>query len=203
MGPSGEPLLSRPSVRRAAWAAAILLPTVFLLGAWLILRAVEPSLVSGSREAQVADFTARPVAEDRPAPSFEVPLVAGRGSIALREFAGRVTVVNFWASWCDPCRAEARGLQKVWESYRSRGVEFIGIDHQDSRSSGVAFRRAFGLTYPSGFDPAGALARRFGALGIPTTYVIGRDGRILYRYLGKIRPDNLAETLDRVLAGRT
>jgi cytochrome c biogenesis protein CcmG/thiol:disulfide interchange protein DsbE len=202
MRSAGEPLLSRPSVRRAAWAAAILLPALFLLGAWLILRALEPSLVSGSRGAQVADFTARPVAENREAPSFQVPTLTGRGSIALRRFAGRVVVLNLWASWCDPCRAESPALEEVWESYRSRGVQFVGIDHQDSRSNGLGFRRAFGLTYPSGFDPAGTLAWRFGALGIPTTYVIDRDGRIVYRFLGKIRPGTLAEILDRVLAGR-
>jgi len=156
-------------------------------------RPSRPSAIGG------ADFAARPVAEDRPAPGFDLPTLAGSGSLSLRSTAGSILVLNIWASWCPPCRVEAPQLERVWTRYRARGVRFIGVDHEDSRAGGLSFVREFGITYPIAFDPGGTVAARYGAVGVPTTFVIGRDGRIAYRLLGKTTASMLAATLDRLL----
>ena len=109
-------------------------------------------------------------------------------------------MLNIWRSWCPPCREEAPQLEEVWTQYRFRGVQFIGVDHQDSRGAGIAFVRKFGITYSSAFDPGGTVAARYGAVGIPTTFVIDRRGRIVYRFLGKTRASILAPVLDLILA---
>ena len=154
-----------------------------------------------SRDSAIgaADFAATPVPEDRPAPAFDLPALAGPGSISLRSPAGSITVVNIWASWCPPCRQEAPQLEQVWTRYEGRGVRFIGVDHQDTREGGLSFVREFGITYPVAFDPGGTVAARYGAVGVPTTFVIAPDGRIAYRFLGKTTAAMLATTLDRLL----
>ncbi len=154
-----------------------------------------------SRDSAIgaADFAATPVPQDRPAPAFDLPALAGPGSIALRSPAGSIIVVNIWASWCPPCRQEAPQLEQVWTRYRSPGVRFIGVDHQDTRSGGRSFVRQFGITYPIAFDPSGTVAARYGAVGIPATFVIGPNGRIAYRFLGKTTAAMLATILDRLI----
>jgi len=144
-----------------------------------------------------ADFSATPVPEDRPAPTFDLPSLTGPGSISLR--SGSIVVVNIWASWCPPCRQEAPQLEQTWMRYRSRGVRFIGVDHQDTRAGGLSFVREFGITYPVAFDPGGTVAARYGAVGVPTTFVVTPDGRLAYRFLGKTTAVMLATTLDRLL----
>jgi len=146
-----------------------------------------------------ADFAATPVPEDRPAPEFDLPSLTGPGSISFGSSAGSIVVVNIWASWCPPCRQEAPQLEQVWTRYHSRGVRFIGVDHLDTRAGGLSFVREFGITYPIAFDPGGTVAARYGAVGIPTTFVIGPNGRIAYRFLGTTTAAMLATTLDRLI----
>ena len=88
---------------------------------------------------------------------------------------------------------------QVWTRYRSRGVRLIGVDHQDTRGGGLSFVRQFGITYPVAFDPGGTVAARYGAVGIPATFVIGPNGRIAYRFLGKTTAAMLATILDRLI----
>jgi len=146
-----------------------------------------------------ADFTARGAPEARPAPNFTLSLLSGEGSVRLDDFAGKILVLNVWASWCGPCRQEAPLLEGLWHRYRPLGVRFLGVDHMDGRAAGMAFQRQFAITYPSVFDPGGTLARRYGAVGIPTTLVIDRTGAIVYRFLGRLRGPDLAGILDEVL----
>ena len=142
------------------------------------------------------DFVSRPVVDQRPAPNFSVPPLSGSGTVELRQYAGRVVVVNLWASWCEPCRKEAAALEQVWKQYGTGRVTFIGIDHLDRRRDALAFAREFGLSYPLGFDPNGDVARAFGAVGIPSTYVIAPNGWITYRFLGRVQPSDLIRILN-------
>jgi cytochrome c biogenesis protein CcmG/thiol:disulfide interchange protein DsbE len=136
-----------------------------------------------------------PVAQDRPAPDFSEPLVGGAGTLSLRQFRGNVVVVNFWASWCTACRNEAPQLRAL--ARRQRGVVFLGVDEQDTRSGGEGFIRQFGLGYRSVFDPDGSLLRAFGSIGVPSTFIVDRSGRIQYQALGAFDP----KAFTRVLAG--
>jgi cytochrome c biogenesis protein CcmG, thiol:disulfide interchange protein DsbE len=192
----------RTLTRRVLVAAAILFPAGLLIALTLVLRAYEPKGLTGPREFQAADFAATPIADGRPAPSFSLPLLGGTGTSGPDAGRGHVLVVNLWASWCGPCRAEAPGIERVWEAYRGRGVRFLGVDHEDGSGAALAFVRRFGLTYPMVADPSGSVSAKYGALGIPSTYVITPDGTIAYRFLGRVDPIDLERILDRLLTAR-
>jgi DsbE subfamily thiol:disulfide oxidoreductase len=147
-----------------------------------------------------ADFVASPVAEDRPAPDFDIQTLDGDGRLSLAAFRGKVVVLNLWASWCAPCRTEAPSLESVWREFSGRGVQVIGVDHGDDRGDAQTFLRQHGLRYPMAFDPKGSVAASYGALGIPTTYVISAQGRIAYRFLGRATTHDLTRIVEQVLS---
>lgn len=113
------------------------------------------------------------------APTFEVPGYAGSGLVRLEAFRGHPIVLNFWASWCPPCRAEADILQAAYLTYRSRGVVFIGIDMQnDTWGESRAFLARHTISYPVGRDNGGTVARAYRVTSLPSTYLISADGHI-------------------------
>lgn len=149
---------------------------------------------------RVAGFQATAQAERREAPGFRLPDVEGKGWVSLDDFSGKVVLVNFWASWCLPCREEAPALQEAWEDYRRRGVSFVGIDERDDLAAARAFIDEFGITYPSGSDPAGSMADDYEILGLPSSFLIDRGGLIRYRFTGYLDAQTLRRTLDDLLA---
>ncbi|MEX2459350.1 MAG: TlpA disulfide reductase family protein [Actinomycetota bacterium] len=146
----------------------------------------------------VADYEARAKVDDRPAPEFRQEGLDG-SMIDSRDFRGKVLVVNFWASWCSPCRQEAPHLQAAWERYRDRGVAVLGVNYRDDVYAARAYEDEFEITFPSIHDPAGTIAFKFGLLGVPTTYVIDRDGRLVYEFVGRIDGDVLDRAIDDAL----
>lgn len=95
------------------------------------------------------------------APPFTLPLFEGQ-SISLESLRGKVVFLNFWASWCVPCRAEARTLEVAWLKYRDQGVVFVGVDIQDKEQDAREFLREFGITYPNARDASGRAAIDYG-----------------------------------------
>jgi len=154
---------------------------------------------SGESGITVANYRAVAQVDDRPAPDFRMPALSGSGGIALRDFRGRVVVLNFWASWCGPCRREAAGLQSTWEAYRDRSVRFLGIDYRDDQAAARAYEREFGITYPSVYDPGGVLAFHYQLAGLPTTFIIDGAGRIVYRFVGYTDAAILRDALEDIL----
>jgi thiol-disulfide isomerase/thioredoxin len=123
-----------------------------------------------------------PAAGPAPAPALAgVDLVTGK-RIALADFRGRVVVVNVWGSWCHGCVTEARELARFVRRHPS--VAVLGIDSEDSRAAARVFYRRFGLRHPSIFDPRGALARRLGLTGLPTTLFLDRRHRVVGAVVG-------------------
>lgn len=113
------------------------------------------------------------------APAFEVPAYAEGKTVRLDAFRGHPIVLNFWASWCPPCRAEADVLQAASLRYKSQGVVFIGIDSQtDTWAASRKFLTQHGVTYPVGRDATGAVARAYRVTGLPTTYFVDAGGRV-------------------------
>ncbi len=125
------------------------------------------------------------------APSFTLPaLAAGEPDVSLGAFRGRPLVINVWASWCVPCRREMPDFQAAHVLLGER-VAFVGIDHQDARSSAIAFAHETGVTYPSGFDPQGAVAADYGLVGLPTTILVASDGRVVAEVKGALTREKL------------
>ncbi len=140
------------------------------------------------------------------ASAFEVPAYSGSEPLRLEAFRGHPIVLNFWASWCPPCRAEARILEDAYLHYRSQGVVFIGIDMQnDTWGESRVFLRRHGITYPVGRDERGTVSRAYRVSALPTTYLISPDGRIhgtafTGGFIDAKGARELAEAIERLLS---
>ncbi|RIV36102.1 TlpA family protein disulfide reductase [Micromonospora radicis] len=115
---------------------------------------------------------------------------------------GQVVVVNFWGSWCAPCRAEADDLENTYQATKDSGVTFLGINVQDSRDKAIAFEEAYGVSYPSIFDPGSrlALAMDIPPNTIPATVVLDREGRIAVVIRAAVRQEGLQPIVERIAA---
>jgi cytochrome c biogenesis protein CcmG, thiol:disulfide interchange protein DsbE len=139
-----------------------------------------------------------PTAGGDRAPTFRHSDVRDESAtISLEDFRGRPVVLNFWASWCVPCRKEMPVLQDVSEEVQGR-VAFVGINHQDSRGEALGFLDETGVRFPAGYDPEGRTASAYGLYGMPTTIFISPDGRILERHRGEISEAELKRKIERL-----
>jgi cytochrome c biogenesis protein CcmG/thiol:disulfide interchange protein DsbE len=111
-------------------------------------------------------------------PHFTLDRLSGDGSVSLAQYRGKPVVINFFASWCAPCKDEAPILQQTWEKYRNQGLVVLGVDAQDFKGDGRRFVRKHGLTYPVVFDGKGSTLGRFGLTGFPETYFVAPNGTI-------------------------
>jgi cytochrome c biogenesis protein CcmG, thiol:disulfide interchange protein DsbE len=137
-----------------------------------------------------------------PAPAFSLRRLDGSGSVSLASLRGKTVVLNFWASWCEPCKREAPALERLWRRYRGRDVVVLGVDTgPDAKSDGRRFVAAHGLTYPIVFDPnALVAANSYDVAGLPVTYVLDRRGRVVGGgVLGPISDGGYAEAFRRDL----
>ena len=127
--------------------------------------------------------------DDRPpAPQLSGTTLEGE-RLDVGDYRGKVVVLNFWASWCPPCRAEAQNLIEVAETTKASGVEFIGVNVKNARDEALAFERKQGVPYPSLHDQPGVLLTRFRTLVPqvpPTTLILDRQGRIAGRFIGGV-----------------
>ena len=111
------------------------------------------------------------------APDFEVETFDGK-TLRLSDLNGKVVVLNFWASWCPPCRWEMPFFEIMWQEYRDQSVVFVGIAMSDTFENVKAFAEEAGVTYPVGLDTTTEIARAYEVLSLPTTFFIGKDGNI-------------------------
>lgn len=122
--------------------------------------------------------------------SERLPVLRGStltgGELTPADYRGDVVVVNFWATWCGPCRREQPALQRLWEEFSGRGVSFVGVNYRDDPAAAREYLREFDVTYPSLEDPAGAYADDFGFVGLPDTYLADRTGTMRYAVIGPI-----------------
>ena len=133
------------------------------------------------------------------APDFELELMDG-GTLELTDLAGKVVLLDFWASWCAPCRQEAPFLRQVYLEYAEAPVEFVGVDIWDRREDALNFNADFEVPYPTGVDESGAIAIDYGVRGIPEKFFIGRDGMVRRKFVGPMQADALRDALDELLA---
>jgi cytochrome c biogenesis protein CcmG/thiol:disulfide interchange protein DsbE len=132
------------------------------------------------------------------APEFEFTTFDGE-TIRLSDLQGKGVVLNFWASWCDPCRAEAPLLENAWRREEANGIVFIGLDYLDQEHSALAYLEEFDITYPNGPDLQSAAARRYGIQGVPETFFIDSEGRIASMVIGPLLSEaDLERRLDAI-----
>jgi thiol-disulfide isomerase/thioredoxin len=174
---------------------ALLLP-VLAVGVLRVQRRVEATGTAGftvaDQEAVEADVAHRVV-------EVKGALLADGSSWSSVLARGSVLVVNFWASWCGPCRAEQPALSRVARAYRGRGVRFIGINVRESRGAAQGYVEEFQIPYPSLHDQAALNAARLQAFALPSTFILDRDGVVAYRLTGKTTVEILSARLDRLL----
>ena len=184
--PGPPPARSGRGHRRALIVSAAV-ALVGLVGALVVLMPASSPSPKGGKRAPAFDLENLDPALDR---------------VALSNYRGQPVVINFWASWCVPCREEMPALEKVHQREGDH-IMFIGIDHQDTRPEALAFQRETKVSYPSGFDPAGRTATAFELYGLPSTVFVSADGFILDQHLGRYTEADLQAQLDRLFGPPT
>ncbi len=130
--------------------------------------------------------------------NFEIRLFNGELLTLSDELGSRPIMVDFWGSWCVPCRHEATALETVWRQYQDR-VLFVGIDVFDTNARAQDFIREFNITYPVGPDPRGSIAIDYGLTGVPEKHFINQDGRVVRKLVGPMNEARLSSVLDELL----
>lgn len=132
------------------------------------------------------------------ATNFTLELTNGK-KFNLSDYKGKPVLINFFASWCLPCREEMPVLEKVVQEYEPKGVVFLGIAVDDTEEKMKDFIAKYGVTFPVGLDKTAAIQKSFGLYGIPTTYFIDRQGVINYSHSGSVTEELLQHELDQLL----
>ena len=136
--------------------------------------------------------------DQRPAPGFEVKTLHGR-LVSLDGLKGKVVMLDFWSSWCPPCRREAPALSQVYREYRDEDVEFVGMAIWDDNGAVEDYAREFDVPYPNAMDDKGEIAIDYGVAGIPEKFFIDREGNLVRSFVGPIDAESLRKVLDGLL----
>lgn len=192
----------RSASRRVPGLVAVLLAFALLAGCAASTDAPEQTgsefrFVEGTPSGEVID-----AADRQDAPNITGELLDGE-QFQLDEHTGKIVVMNFWASWCAPCRVEAPDLQQIYQTYQPQGVEMIGVLVRDTKGQGETYSQQVGLTYPSIFDPSTKVAlqlRGYPLAAIPSTVVFDADGKVAAAYVSVVDLESLTSTIEKLLA---
>jgi len=169
--------MGRRSESRKFWFLTVLCLTMLIVSASYLMsaqnRPINYKLVPNLQE----------IKDQSPAPEFTLPNLGG-GKVRLRDFRGKLLMLNFWASWCVPCREEMPAMERLYRKYTDRGFVILGVNLQDDKKSAAAFVKELKITFPIAFDPKGEVGRLYGAWGLPATYLIDSNGIALARAWG-------------------
>jgi cytochrome c biogenesis protein CcmG/thiol:disulfide interchange protein DsbE len=169
---------------------------VLLVGAAIVLPLIGILVANLGRDPHMV----RSPLVGRPAPDFALPPVGGGKPVTLESLRGKPVVINFWATWCVPCFEEHPALAAA-----ARGlpdVQFLGVIYEDEETRTQAFLKERGSAYPSLMDPDGRAAIAFGVFGVPETFFIDAEGRIVEKYVGPLQRSTIAELVARARGGK-
>lgn len=161
----------------------------FVIGVFLVLIGIALFVVlqgtDGGAASPVADLSVVPVAVKYPAPELALENVNG-GTESLADFSGQVLLLNNWATWCPPCKAEMPTLKKFHDAHSTEGFTIIAVEAGDGKEEVLQFANSLGLTFPIWLDPDGVALNAFKNGSLPNSYVIDRSGTVRYAWTGEI-----------------
>jgi len=167
--------------------------SVYIITAFVVLVAFLGLLGWGLARAQKSPISSGS------APDFTLTSYNGK-TLTLSKLRGQVVVVNFWASWCPPCRVEAPYLEQTWRKYKDRGVVFVGVDYADTEPNALAYIKEFDITYFNGPDLGTRISQSYNIKGVPETYYVARNGEVRGNTIGPLSPPQLDQKIDGLLA---
>lgn len=170
--------------KRSVIGLAIAVPIVVLLGYGLTR---DPRYIASPLPGRVA-------------PNFALPMLETTDTLRLSDLRGNVVLVNFWASWCIPCREEHPVLLDGAQKYLSKGVRFVGITYNDTPQDSKNWLQEMGQAYPSLVDHGARVAIDYGVSGVPETFILNKHGVVAFKKFGPINSGELAQKLDSLLA---
>lgn len=132
-----------------------------------------------------------------PAPDFEVPLLGG-GTFKLSEHRGHVVWINFWATWCPPCRVEMPDIEKVWREEQGSDLAVVAVDFAEGTQPVADFVKKLGLTFPIGLDPYGRIATNYRVAGLPSHFLVDREGILREIRIGLMSAATMREKLQQL-----
>jgi peroxiredoxin len=180
-------------LHRASRWNFLMLASLLLGGGWMLLSRYPPN--AAGQEARTAPRTGFL------APDFTLDLLGG-GQVTLSELRGQVVVLNLWASWCPPCRAEMPALERTYQAYQDQGVIILGVNStiQDDEGQAAAFVQEYNLSFPIPLDRAGTVSEQYDLNGLPTTFFIDRQGVIRAVMVGgPLSEATLTSTIEQIL----
>ena len=122
-------------------------------------------------------------------------------NLVTTDMTGKIIVINFWASWCQPCASEAAAIQQAWEHYQpGNQVVFLGVDYVDTKPEAISYLNQYLITYPNGPDLGTRISQTFHIQGVPETYIIDRSGKLAYKEIGPFASeDSITSVIDSLL----
>jgi len=175
-------------VKRAAQALAVAaVAALFVLLVWKVTR----------DDSGISDQVAR--GEVVAAPDFTLDRLDREGTLTLSDLDGKPRIVNFWASWCQPCKREAPLLEKTWQAHRARGLVVIGVDVNDFSGDARRFAKRYGMTFPLVKDGDAQVAGEYGTQLLPETFFVDRRGKVVHQVLGELEQADVDEGVAAVL----
>lgn len=144
-----------------------------LLGLFLLVISCKQSAedsIAGIDSAIAKNFTLYSLTENK--------------QVSLDEFKGKGVVLNFWATWCGPCREEMPLFEEIWSKYHDENVVFLGINVMDNKNTAQDFIESIGVTYPNLYDPEGNISRKYNVVGLPATFFIDKEGNMMAKHYG-------------------
>src|SRR5436190_12795894 len=185
--------MGRLKIVQQAGAVLVVALLLALLG-WQVFRTDQGQALAGK-----VDEGKKP-----PAPLFTLPELGNGSDISLASYRGKAVVLNFWASWCGPCKDEASLLESAWNRYKDKGVVVLGVDAQDFDVDAQHFVSNAGITYPIARDKHGSTLGHYGVTGFPETWFIDPQGRLVGEHIaGPLTKESLEQNIRIALGEAT
>ncbi len=154
---------------------------IFLAAIMLLL--LIPVAVLGQQQEVLRNLKLAPVDHPGPAPHFS-SMTPGGEKMGIDDFKGKLVVLNFWATWCPPCRLEMPSMERLYQEFKGEGLEVVAINFMEREKPITSFLKENGFTFPVLLDKKGEIARSYGVHGLPVTFLIARNGNLLARSMG-------------------